>query len=290
MARLHAALPVNAPGAFFVDDSCIDCDACRQLAPATFARSSRHAQSYVAAQPEGETATERALMALVACPTASIGTAPKRDARMASTAFPVRIEDDVWYCGWHAAASYGAFSYLIVRPGGNVLVDSPRAAKPLMRRLEELGGVRWMFLTHKDDVADHEVFARRFGCTRIMHAADAGRLGVERRIDGSAPVRLDADLMVIPVPGHTRGSMALLYRDKFLFTGDHLWWDEDYGRLDAGREVCWYSFEEQVRSVERLRAYEFEWVLPGHGRSWRAASAGGMRGEIERALTGLAEG
>jgi glyoxylase-like metal-dependent hydrolase (beta-lactamase superfamily II)/ferredoxin len=289
VARLAARLPENAAGAFFVDDSCIDCDACRQLAPSVFARSARRAQSYVACQPDDEATAGRALMALVACPTASIGTSPKRDARRAASAFPERLEEDVYYCGWHAEASYGAFSYLIVRPGrGNVLIDSPRAARPLFERLDALGGVRTMVLSHRDDVADHAAFARRFGCERIMHADDAGRaMPVERRIHGREPVVLDDELTLIPVPGHTRGSMALLYRDRVLFTGDHLWWDEDLGRLDAGRDVCWYSYAEQLRSVATLQRHRFAWVLPGHGRRLAAPSTEAMQQELARALAAM---
>jgi len=88
-----------------------------------------------------------------------------------------------------------------------------------------------------------------------------------RRLDlATEPVRLDDDLLVIPVPGHTRGSAALLYRDEVLFTGDHLWWSEERQALHASRGVCWYSWAEQTRSMERLLDYRFEWVLPGHGR------------------------
>jgi hypothetical protein len=36
--------------------------------------------------------------------------------------------------------------------------------------------------------------------------------------------------------------------------------------LTAFRDVCWYSWTEQTRSMENLLAYSFEWVLPGHGR------------------------
>jgi len=120
-----------------------------------------------------------------------------------------------------------------------------------------------------------------------MHAADAGRLSIERRLDGSAPVALDDELTVIPVPGHTRGSIALLYREKFLFTGDHLWWDEDDQRLDMGRGVCWYDWREQLRSLEKLRDFRFEWVLPGHGRRWRARDAADMRRALEHALQNI---
>jgi len=227
-------------------------------------------------------------MAVVACPTASIGTSPKRAAGHAIAAFPERLEDDVYYCGWHSDASYGAASYLIVRPSGNVLVDSPRAARPLFERIAALGGVATMVLSHRDDIADHDAFARRFGCQRIMHAADAGDLPVERRITGANRVPLDHDLTLIPVPGHTRGSVAILYRDKFLFTGDHLWWDQDDERLEMGRDVCWYSWADQVLSLRRLRDYRFQWVLPGHGRRFRASSPPAMRAALDEAIERIA--
>jgi glyoxylase-like metal-dependent hydrolase (beta-lactamase superfamily II)/ferredoxin len=286
MAHLERRLPENAPGRFFVDDSCIDCDTCRQLAPAVFARSDARAQSIVAAQPRDDADEARARLALVACPTASIGARPKPDLAAAVAAFPLAVEGEVYYCGFHSAASYGAASYLIVRPDGNVLVDSPRAARPLVERIAALGGVRTMFLTHRDDVADHDVFARRFGCTRVMHGADAGRLTIERRLDGNEPIALDDELTAIPVPGHTRGSTALLYRG-LLFSGDHLWWDEELGRLDCGRDVCWYSWAEQRRSLARLTAHAFHHVLPGHGRRFRAPSATAMQAELRRTIAAL---
>jgi hypothetical protein len=40
-------------------------------------------------------------------------------------------------------------SYLIVRPEGNVMVDTPRFNPVLAKRLQELGGVKYIFLTHK---------------------------------------------------------------------------------------------------------------------------------------------
>jgi glyoxylase-like metal-dependent hydrolase (beta-lactamase superfamily II)/ferredoxin len=288
MARLDRRLDDNAAGQFFVDDSCIDCDACRQIAPATFVRSAARGQSIVGAQPEAGEGKRRALMALVACPTSSIGTAPKADPRPGIAAFPERIgdrvDDNVYYCGFHSADSYGAASYLVVRSDGNVLVDSPRAARSLMDRVQALGGVRWLFLSHRDDVADHEVWARRFGCERIMHDADAGRLPIERRIDGKEPIALADDLLIVPVPGHTEGSLALIHKDRFLFSGDHLWWDEDEARLDMGRGVCWYSWREQLESLVALARHDFEWVLPGHGRRFNAASKEAMHKELARTI------
>ncbi|HYO63241.1 MAG TPA: MBL fold metallo-hydrolase [Pyrinomonadaceae bacterium] len=268
MANPAKRLPENVAGDFFVDASCIDCDACRQIAPETFR--DHGDQSSVYRQPETEEEVRRALMALVACPTGSIGGARGHDARVGVAAFPAHVAEDVYFCGFTSESSFGAWSYLIVRPrerGGNVLVDSPRFSRPLVRRIEELGGVRRMFLTHRDDVADHEAFARHFNCERVMHAADgARRLGVEHVLEGEDEARLEDELLAVPTPGHTRGHAVLLYRDRFLFTGDHLAWSPARQTLVAFRDAMWYSWPEQTRSMERLLRYGFEWVLPGHGR------------------------
>ncbi len=226
-------------------------------------------------------------MALVACPTGSIGTTEQHDAHIGIDAFPEQIADHIYYCGFNAESSFGAWSYLVVRPeseGGNVLIDSPRFATQLVKKVEAMGGVRTMFLTHKDDIADHRRFAERFGCTRIMHAGDgAQRLGIENVINGNDSVQIDQDLVAIPVPGHTRGHLVLLYQNKFLFTGDHLAWSPNRNSLIAFRSACWYSWTEQTRSMEKLLNYDFEWVLPGHGRIHHASRAQ-MREQLERCV------
>src|SRR5580765_61289 len=226
MASAALRLPENVPGDFFVDSTCIDCDACRQIAPGIFTEDGD--ASIVYHQPENDEQTKRAMMALVACPTGSIGTIKHHDAHIGIDAFPELIAENVYYCGFNAESSFGAWSYLIVRPddeGGNVLIDSPRFATQLVKKIEEMGGVRTMLLTHQDDVADHERFARKFKCERVMHDDDgAARRGIERIVNGQDAVRIDGDLVAIPVPGHTRGHLVFLYKNKFLFTGDHLAW------------------------------------------------------------------
>ncbi len=288
MARISERLDENVDGDFFVDASCIDCDACRQIAPDTFR--DHGGQSSVYRQPQTETDELRALMALVACPTASIGTRSGRSAREAVRAFPSVVVDNVYFCGFTAESSFGAWSYLIVRPpeaGGNVLVDSPRFTAPLARRLEAMGGVALMYLSHRDDIADHAKFAAHFGCPRVMHEADgAARLGVERVTTGRDLLPLDAQLLSIPTPGHTRGHQVLLYGARALFTGDHLAWSPERGRLTAFRDVCWDSWAEQTRSMERLLGYRFEWVLPGHGRIAHLPAAE-MHASLERCVEAM---
>jgi glyoxylase-like metal-dependent hydrolase (beta-lactamase superfamily II) len=117
-----------------------------------------------------------------------------------------------------------------------------------------------------------------------MHADDgAGRLGVERIIEGEAEVSLDSDFVVISTPGHTRGHVVFLYKQKFLFTGDHLAWSPTRRSLTAFPSVAWYSWSEQTRSMAKLTNYNFEWVLPGHG-DLHHDSAANMRYHLQSCI------
>lgn len=283
MANLKLKLAENVEGSFFVDSTCIDCDTCRQLAPQTFR--DHGGQSSVYQQPETNAEKRLARMAIIACPTGSIGSANKQDAKTAIDEFPFQIAQNIYYCGFNSEKSFGAWSYLIVRPEGNILVDSPRFSAPLVKNIEALGGVSQMFLSHKDDIADHERFAEKFDAVRIMHAGDgAENRGIEKIIKGDEAVKLDDELTIIPVAGHTRGSIILLYQNRFLFTGDHLAWSPNRNTLIAFRGACWYSWTEQTRSMARLLEYDFEWVLPGHGRI-----ANKPKAEMKRHLLGCVE-
>jgi glyoxylase-like metal-dependent hydrolase (beta-lactamase superfamily II)/ferredoxin len=276
MPNLAQRRSENIPGDFYVDTTCIDCDTCRWMAPDIF--NADQDQSAVYHQPQTAEERSRALQALLACPTASIGTVEKpTDIRAAQASFPIPIAENVYHCGYHAEASFGAASYLIQHPDGNILVDSPRFVSPLVRRLEELGGVRYLYLTHRDDVADHAQWHAHFGCDRILHADDitADTAAIEHQITGMEPILLDGhpDLLIIPTPGHTRGHTVLIYKQTFLFSGDHLAWSPTLQHLIGFRNACWYSWDTQVQSMQRLADYDFAWVLPGHGRRFQGDRA-----------------
>ena len=68
MADRALALPSNVPGDFFVDSTCIDCDACRIFAPTVFSDASD--QSFVFHQPANDKEMPDAQKVLVSCPTA----------------------------------------------------------------------------------------------------------------------------------------------------------------------------------------------------------------------------
>ncbi len=263
MADRAKRLPENVEGEFFVDSTCIDCDTCRQLAPSIFAETG--AYSAVFAQPGNANQRREAMRALVACPTGSIGAGSS--AREAVADFPLRVEDEIYYCGFNSPKSFGGNSYFVQRPEGNWLIDSPRFTAHLVRRFAEMGGIRYIFLTHRDDVADAEKYAYEFGSTRIIHRRElCAQPGAEQVIDGFEPSRLAPEFLVIPTPGHTPGHCALLYREAVLFTGDHLWWSRERQALSASRDVCWHSWPQQVASMDQLRQFSFKWVLPGHGQ------------------------
>jgi glyoxylase-like metal-dependent hydrolase (beta-lactamase superfamily II)/ferredoxin len=284
--------PGNVAGEWFVDTRCIDCDACRQLAPEVFVR--RGGQSVVGAQPcgvpggdggagAGSGAEASAWRAALTCPTQSIGTRPHRPAP--GGLLPLEIEDDVWFCGFNSADSYGAGSYFVSRPGGNVLVDSPRFTRRLAGPLAERGGIDHVLLTHQDDVADADRWADRFGARVWIHEDDARAAPFATDLfEGTGPTPVTDGLVAFPVPGHTRGSMAFVLEERFLFSGDSLAWDRDRGDLTAFEDVAWYSWPTQARSLAGLaEAHRFEWVLPGHGaRGHRPAE------EMHARLTALA--
>jgi len=264
MANPQKRLSENVPGEFFVDSTCIDCDTCRQLAPDVFAEGAEY--SFVHRQPTDATQKRRSLRALLACPTGSIGSLGDADPKTARDDFPLLVDGDVYYCGYTSPKSYGGSSYFIRRDGGNWLVDSPKFLPPLARRFEAWGGIAHIFLTHRDDVADADRYAQHFRSTRHIHRLElSSQPGAEHIFEGLEHVNLADGLVAIPTPGHTAGHCVLLLDDKYLFTGDHLWWDRNEQRLGASQSYCWHSWEEQIESMRRLAEYRFEWVLPGHG-------------------------
>ena len=201
---------------------------------------------------------------------------------------PIEAGSPVSHCGFHAEASFGAASWLVQRPEGNVLIDSPRFSAPLVRRLEALGGVQLMVLTHRDDVADHARFADHFACERVLHAADVGHdtRSVERQLEEET--ELLPGVHFLPTPGHTRGSACVLVDETWLFTGDTLCWSAAGRRLHAFRGACWYDWGVLQGSVAALASRPFRWVLPGHGAPVELP-LGRSAAEVERLVRWMEE-
>jgi len=73
MADPDDKLPDQAPGKYYVDSSCIDCDVCRTTAPECFEANEDEGYSYVKKQPEGEEELAQCEEAVESCPVESIG-------------------------------------------------------------------------------------------------------------------------------------------------------------------------------------------------------------------------
>ena len=284
MADRNKRLDSNASGNFYVDATCINCDTCRQLAPLSFEEIGDY--SAVSNQPADEQQTHQAYQALLACPVGSIGTehGDKSQLQTAMASFPIHLEGGVSYCGFNSEKSFGANSFFVEHPDGNWLIDSPRYIKHLVEVFEQRGGIAHIFLTHKDDVADADKYATHFGAKRIIHRADADVApNAERIIDGEGMVQVGSEFRIIPVPGHTAGSIALLYRERFLFTGDHLWWNPHTKSLEAPTRLVWRKWT-MLDSLRKLIGYHFEWVLAGHGDRAHLSST-----DMQRHLLALVE-
>ena len=265
MADQTKRLSTNIDGNFFVDSTCINCDTCRQLAPGSFVENGEYSSVY--RQPESETGRYQAYQALLACPVGSIGASKpdKTVMRAATESFPIRVDGEVYYNGFNSEKPYGANSYFIRHPGGNWLIDSPRYMKRLEDFFERMGGIAYIFLTHEDDIGDAPRYARRFGAKRIIHRADAdAQPDAEWIVDGLEPVAATPGFTIVPVPGHTDGSIALHVAGRYLFTGDHMSWDRDINGLRLATVYVWDE-ETLRRSAAKLMEVSFEWILPGHG-------------------------
>lgn len=73
MADLKDKLRDNVPGQFYVDRECIDCDVCRDTAPANFTRNDDNGYSYLYKQPTSDEELELCAEAMNACPVEAIG-------------------------------------------------------------------------------------------------------------------------------------------------------------------------------------------------------------------------
>lgn len=73
MADKNARFKDNVPGMYYVDDSCIACDACCVEAPKFFVMNDDEGHAFVSLQPKTPDEIQDAENALAACPVEAIG-------------------------------------------------------------------------------------------------------------------------------------------------------------------------------------------------------------------------
>ncbi|MGW6918579.1 4Fe-4S domain-containing protein [Kitasatospora sp. NPDC054939] len=256
-----------------VDDRCTNCDAARQLAPGLVAEVG--GRSAVVRQPRTE-AEERSLYAAAfACPSRSI----RRGARAPQPAhdpFPLRLTADVLLCGHNSPHTAGANSYLLRRPGGDLMmVDTPRWSAELAATYLALGPVTDVLLTHRDHAAHGRAYADRFGARLWIHEGDlAAAPDADRVLRGTGPTVIAEGVTAYPLPGHTEGSVLYLADDAHCFSGDSFYWSRAADDLAIAESVTWYSVAELAAALARTAPLlRFGLLLPGHGDRKRLPAA-----------------
>ncbi len=252
------------------------------LAPATFHRD--NGQSAVHTQPIDEASRLQALAAAAACPTSSIRSETEKSAAVKyGKQFPMAVEKlpdnpsgahkGLYYLGMTNENTFGASSWLIVEEDGTgVMMDVPRYSESMAKRIEALcTELTYIVLSHRDDVADHERWAKRMNAKRVIHEDEAttsqGTVDCEVQLtDEQFPYKLKEGFELVHLPGHTIGCIALLHaRTKSLFTGDHLFYSRKRGSLVPSPQFTWYSWDALCDSMAKTADLPFLHAWPGHG-------------------------
>lgn len=199
--------------------------------------------------------------------------------------YPHQLDGDLYLCGTNSPDGYTGDSYFLRHQDGNWLVNTPKYDTQMAKKLESLGGVKYIFLTHRDDGVDAEKFAKHFDAKRIVHRNDVeAHPTAEVILAETETYDYQKQFTLIPSPGHTEGHMMLLFGNQYLFSGDSLYYEHKNQRLELwSPDWTWYSYEEQTMSMEKLLPLEFRWLLPNHGGRIELP-VGEMKQQLQEAL------
>lgn len=203
-------------------------------------------------------------------------------------------------------------AYILVGDGLTVVDSSlPRQGRKILQYVERLGkrpeDVRRVVVTHHhvDHMGSAPELLEATGAELYVHEADAPYVRGERVQEPNAPapvralarrlgpkppvvpdvhhvlrdgdtISIGGTLRVIHAPGHTMGSVALLWEDEsVLFTGDAL---SHLLRISLPVGLFTEDMEQAKRSAAKLATLQFETACFGHG----SPIVGGASGRIAR--------
>lgn len=170
---------------------------------------------------------------------------------------------------------YQVNTYLLSNGTEAAVIDPGYEADTILDRASQMGlTIKAILLTHGhfDHVGAVKELVAETGCEVYIHAAEAtlppmmtaGELYYTRTYaegDTVTPIS-GVELKVLHTPGHTPGSVCLLWGDQ-MFSGDTLF-EGSCGRVDfPGGDP-----QEMLKSLRRLASLQAEYqVHPGHGES-----------------------
>ncbi len=277
--------PEGSDGDWFIDDRCIGCGASTSIAPDLIRAASDGRQYVFVRQPASQADVALAQQAAEVCPSRSIGNESRSRWRKHH---PVEVASGIWRTGSNSAQTAGGNAFVVQRSSGGLLIDAPRFTPSVRSGVERLGGVETILLTHRDDVGDAEQYAEAFHAEVVIHEADHDAAPFATRLlAGLEPVEVASGVIAIPTPGHTEGHVMYLVDDEVLFTGDSLSWDPDLDDVWAEKFVCWWSWADQLDSLERLTNHHFVRIVPTHGAISPALDAQEMRDRLSLLVAAL---
>lgn len=267
-----------------ITSTCRICRAAWNMAPGIIGAAA-NGQAVFERQPETDDELLATWRAAVACPTGSI-LAP-RGLKMPEGVFPQLLSENLYRLGYNDNSTAGAHPFFIrTSTGLNVMVDGPRFVPKLVEFIEQQGGLDHVLLTHRDDVGASAKYAERFGARLWIHENDREASPEATDIlTGYEITEPIPGVTVIPIPGHTIGSVAFLIDEK-LFVGDSLNWEIATLKFWTNPLRCWDDWDMQRRSLKRLQDFRFTYLLAGHGGSigWPHER---MQAELAKCLTAL---
>jgi len=309
-------------GSVAILDSCTGCISCRVLAPEIFheaRKTSSDPTVFTEVAPgrplQSLEEAQQVREAIMSCPVHAIKWVKRpRDLKVRPLTEgypkPVSVEkkENVFLAGVPSKKLFGGASFLISRGGNgkdrNMLIDTPDCDEALVEYLKKRGGLDYIVFTHRDHIACHREWKQAFpDVQRVLHADDFTdeTIKFEVKLQGSggsggssrstAPLVCslpgwEEEVQLIHGPGHTPGSIFVVFKNKYLFTGDSLHYSRIEGHLVGFRLQCWESWSRQQASWEALlrRPVPFLHVLPGHGEPHRFASVEEAHASLEACL------
>ncbi|WP_320672830.1 MBL fold metallo-hydrolase [Patulibacter defluvii] len=161
-----------------------------------------------------------------------------------------------------------ARAFLLEREAGNLLLYGASAIEPQRDEVRALGGIVRQYLNHSHEATTAaDRIGQAFDAPLVVHAADAAEVAATARVGATFDHRhrIGDDLEAIPIPGHTAGATAYLWRagdgERVLFTGDSVF--VRGGRWVAALLDGISDRGDYLSSLELLRGLTFDRLVPG---------------------------
>lgn len=171
----------------------------------------------------------------------------------------------------------GGTAYLILENSGNILIDSPAWEETNHQFIQELGGVRWLFLTHRTAHGKVKEIQQALNCEVVLQEQEAYLLPGLQLTSFQQEFTFSPTSQSIWTPGHTPGSACLFHSQYggILFTGRHLLPDRQSNPVPL-RIAKTFHWRRQIDSIRKLRdrfsPNTLTYLCPG-------ANTGFLRGE-----------